>query len=627
MIATVLVVGGATFCSAYYFLLKGFDEQAENGVGLTAIAVQKTIEDAQERVRQDALSFSTRPDVAEAIEKRDEKRLQEISKALMTDNGLDVVTVADSKGNVVARGHSKKTGDSVANQLNVRKALAGEVSGGIEEGTVVKFSIRAGAPVKKDGRIIGTITPGIDLTATNTFVDNMKQRFNVECTIFKSNERVSTTLEENGKRLVGTSMEDPEIIETVLRNGRKLLKKASMAGTAYNTAYWPLTGADGKIVGMLFIGSSRAIVERTSLAVITAVLASVLIVGLLMILIGYLLARSFVKPILNTMDRLKGIAREVSTAAGSLSSSSQQLAEGASEQAASIEETSSSLEELASMTKQNADHAIQANRLMTGTEESVSRASNSMERLTASMGEITRASDETSKIIKTIDEIAFQTNLLALNAAVEAARAGEAGAGFAVVADEVRNLAMRASEAAKNTASLIDGTVKRVKEGSELVAITDGEFREVAGSVSKSSDLVGEISAASKEQAQGIEQVNRAVGEMDKVVQQNAANAEESASASEEMNAQAEHLQQFVVDLLGLFGGKRDRQGLHAERNPEPSGPRKILTRAPEKPATALASRTARTNGRANGKEHPLFSEKASQERHLSRPDKDTSLF
>jgi methyl-accepting chemotaxis protein len=181
-----------------------------------------------------------------------------------------------------------------------------------------------------------------------------------------------------------------------------------------------------------------------------------------------------------------------------------------------------------------------------------------MGELTHSMEEISKASEETSKIIKTIDEIAFQTNLLALNAAVEAARAGEAGAGFAVVADEVRNLAMRAAEAARNTADLIEGTVKKVKDGGDLVATTNEAFAEVAQSAAKVGELVGEIAAASNEQAQGIGQVNTAVAEMDKVVQQNAANAEESASASEEMSAQAEQMKGYVEELVALVGSSKN---------------------------------------------------------------------
>ena len=112
-------------------------------------------------------------------------------------------------------------------------------------------------------------------------------------------------------------------------------------------------------------------------------------------------------------------------------------------------------------------------------------AADSMGRLMEFMHEISTASDKTQKIIKTIDEIAFQTNLLALNAAVEAARAGEAGAGFAVVADEVRNLAMRAAEAAKNTAALIEGNVKMIQTGADLAKSMSGEFSEVASSVTK----------------------------------------------------------------------------------------------------------------------------------------------
>ncbi|MGV8074570.1 MAG: methyl-accepting chemotaxis protein [Syntrophobacteraceae bacterium] len=286
----------------------------------------------------------------------------------------------------------------------------------------------------------------------------------------------------------------------------------------------------------------------------------IIVAGILLsVCLGVLSTLSITRPINRIIAGMTAGAQQVATASGQVSSASQQLAHGASEQAASIEETSASLEEMASMTKQNAGNATQANTLMGETSRVVALASQSMDQLTSSMNEISMASEETSKIIKTIDEIAFQTNLLALNAAVEAARAGEAGAGFAVVADEVRNLAMRAAEAAKNTANLLEGTVKKVKEGSVLVQKTGSEFSQVTASSSKMSELVGEITAASNEQSQGIEQINKAVSEMDKVVQENASNAEESASASEEMTAQAKKMKVYVEELVAVLGGSNGK--------------------------------------------------------------------
>ena len=271
-------------------------------------------------------------------------------------------------------------------------------------------------------------------------------------------------------------------------------------------------------------------------------------------IISFFISKSISRLLSNTIDGLNEASDQIASGSNQVAASSQSLAEGASEQAASIEETSSSLEEMSAMTNQNADNARQADNLMKAANQVVHQANDSMTELTHSMDEISKASAETSKIIKTIDEIAFQTNLLALNAAVEAARAGAAGSGFAVVADEVRNLAMRAADAAKTTAELIETTVNKTCDGTDLVNKTNDAFGEVAQSAAKVGGLVGEIAAASGEQSQGIGQVNCAVTEMDKVVQQNAANAEESAAASEELNAQAAQMRTMIDGLITLVG-------------------------------------------------------------------------
>ena len=324
--------------------------------------------------------------------------------------------------------------------------------------------------------------------------------------------------------------------------------------------------AGGEMIAMLdgvVQGAQNAMQEAQSQAVATTRASQIQMVtgvtaGLFLALVlGFVITRSITKPVNRIIAGLNSSADQVAAASAQVSSSSQQLAEGSSEQAAAVQETSSSLEEMAATTRLNADHAGQANRMMKEASQVVQQADRSMDALRRSMNDISTASEETQKIVKTIDEIAFQTNLLALNAAVEAARAGEAGAGFAVVADEVRNLALRAADAAKNTAGLIDATVKKVKDGSAMVGQTNDAFRQVAESARKAEDLVGEIANTSGEQARGIEQVSTAVSEMGRVTQQNAANAEESASASEELSAQAEEMRSMVEDLVMLVKGRR----------------------------------------------------------------------
>ncbi len=318
------------------------------------------------------------------------------------------------------------------------------------------------------------------------------------------------------------------------------------------------------------------------------------------VLLAALITKSIVSALKQVIEGLSDGSEQTTSASGQVAASSQSLAEGASEQAASIEEITSSVEEISSMVKnsagatqqvaemsaQNTANAREANSLMTESAQLVDRGQQSMGRLSTAVDEIKGSSEQTAKIIKTIDEIAFQTNLLALNAAVEAARAGDAGKGFAVVAEEVRNLAARSAEAARNTASLIEQSLKNADNGVTVASETAEALTAITESSQKVATLIGEISAASEEQtrlvqevseasgeqAKGVEQISSSVAQMDKVTQANAATAEESASAAEELSSQAEELNRMVGDLQAMVT-KKAREERHRRSKYAPTDP------------------------------------------------------
>ena len=255
-----------------------------------------------------------------------------------------------------------------------------------------------------------------------------------------------------------------------------------------------------------------------------------------------------------TMAEIKTSAKEVNAGAEQVSSGAQGLSQGATEQASSIEELSATVNDISEHIKKTAENTRLANTEAQNAGKEVSHSDKQMQQMKAAMENINQKSGEISKIIKTIDDIAFQTNILALNAAIEAARAGVAGKGFAVVADEVGNLAQKSANAAKDTTMLIEETLQAVEQGTVLADSTAESLQRVVTGASKVTELVNQIAEASVEQSRAVEQVSTGIDQISSVVQSNTATAEESAAASEELSGQAN----ILNELVGRFQLKED---------------------------------------------------------------------
>ncbi|MBN2332674.1 MAG: methyl-accepting chemotaxis protein [Deltaproteobacteria bacterium] len=418
-----------------------------------------------------------------------------------------------------------------------------------------------GSPVKKSGKTIGIIALRLNIDTINKIMGQREGMGETGETYLVGADRLmrSDSYRKPDTYSVRASFANPD--QGMVTTDACQAALAGITGeqitTSYDStttlaAFTPVTLGDMTWALVAEIEKNEAFIAVDRLTWMIGIIALICLAAI--VIISLLITRSITKPINLTIDGLSESANRVAHAATEVASASAQLLDGASDQAASLEETSSSMEVLSTMTSNNTKHAQEANALAGQANHVIEQANQSMKILITSMTEISQASAETSKIIKSIDDIAFQTNLLALNAAVEAARAGEAGAGFAVVADEVRNLARRSAEASRNTAELIEDTVTRINGGVTLVHTTDQEFSKGVERSAAIGTLVGEITTASLEQDRGISQINEVLAGIDQISQKNVGLAETSSQAAKEMNSLAAQLQEFVEQLIAVTG-------------------------------------------------------------------------
>ena len=257
---------------------------------------------------------------------------------------------------------------------------------------------------------------------------------------------------------------------------------------------------------------------------------------------------------LNALSNISDAGSQVTISSSQVASASQALAQGSTEQASAIEEITASIDEIAEKTKRNAEEANEAAGLVVRAIEDVKHGNEQMHDMMTAMQEINKSSESISKIIKTIDDIAFQTNILALNAAVEAARAGEAGKGFAVVAEEVRSLAAKSASAAAETAELIEDSINKVNSGSKIADDTAKALEAITNVVQQSEVIINGIAESSNYQATAVAQIEQAITQVSQVVQTNSATSEQCAAASEELSNQASRMRE-MLSIYNLGNG------------------------------------------------------------------------
>jgi methyl-accepting chemotaxis protein len=584
VLVPLLIVGWLAASKSSDALRAGATDQssivAKNLSEMVNIALQGELKVASEwSVKSTVIEAATRASKGE--DKFEEVRGDLVRTVKKVGKDYEVIAITDKNGLIVVDGvDGKAKGLNVGDRDYFKEAKAGRAN----IGAVTKSRL--------SGKPIVPIAAPIH-TGSGEFVGVFMSILNIDFMVEKLAEiKLGKTgyafmMDKTGLVIAHPKKEHILELNLTKQKGMEDITGKMMAGQA-GTEHYVFNGV-AKIAGyapVVLTGWSVGVTqdEKEFLGAAHTIRDVILIIGIIFLAVTVLLvilfSRSISKPIDRAVQGLNDASEQVAAASHQVAQSSQSLAEGASESASSLEETSASLEEMTAMTKNNSDHASEANALMGSAKSIIDKVDKHMSEMAVAITEITKTSEETGKIIKTIDEIAFQTNLLALNAAVEAARAGEAGAGFAVVADEVRSLALRAAEAAKTTNSLIENTVKSIRNGNELTRLTQEAFSENIDISAKVGQLVNEIAAACSEQAQGIDQISKAMSELDKVTQQNAANAEESASASEEMTAQANQMKSIVVEMRDLIHGANGNGHHEFRRNEIAAAPARGLKKA-----------------------------------------------
>jgi len=462
VMASVLVSGASALVASYYSVGDGFEESFTEAIG----SDQKVIQDRVDRMLADytglAQSQAVRPNVINGVATADSALLKKLGKDLMQTGQTDFIVFVDDKGTVLSRGHDDTAGDSIANQQCVQKALAGSTCNTFEPGKVVKISLRAAAPVKKDGKIIGAVVVGMNVSKDDAFVDSVKKILDVETTIFYGNVRESTTIMADGKRVVGTTMDNKAVTDAVLGRKEVYVLKLPLFGKPYMAVYWPFFDAEGKAVGMFFLGKNMSVVAASQRTVFLHILWVCLAAMAFLAMVGFFASKKFTKPVL----LLAAFARKVE--AGDYSSTLDVKAND------EIGDLAISMGNMVAALK---DKIVEVEKALQKAAQETEKAQQAMDEAQAAKDEAERAKAEgmlhaagklegVVRVVNTAsEELTARIDQSSRGAENQAQRVGETATAMEEMNATVLEVAKNASQAAETS----DAAKKKAEEGASVV--------------------------------------------------------------------------------------------------------------------------------------------------------------
>jgi methyl-accepting chemotaxis protein len=495
VVGAVMLTSFSMFLVSSYYSGKAFDAEARSTITQLRQIVEKEIDSRRQVLDAATLALAQNTDVIDACARKDAKALKALMRKHLEIHKVDSVLATDEAGVILARGHADKAGDSALTIQTIASAVKGKALSGLERGNLIKFALRAAHPVMKDGAIVGTVAIG-DSLSTDGFVDGIKSITGLEVTIFDMDTRVSTTVVRDGKRIVGTKMDNPKVMETVLQKGEVFHDNNVVAGNAYETAYWPIKDVGGKIQGMFFVGKDRKTLEQAKTDTRWSMLLAAVALSLALAACGVAFSRSISAPLSRTAEFAMTVANgrldhqlDVRRAdeIGNLADSLRHMVENLKRMIAESEQKSREAEHLAGeasrATKLAEDALERADRAK---REGLLQAAGKLERM---VGVITSAAQELNA---QVEQSRNGTHHQSKRVAETATAMEEMNATVLEVAKNA-GLAAETSESARKNAAHGAEVVAQAVAGIGQVRQTSESLKQDMGALGKQAEGIGNI--------------------------------------------------------------------------------------------------------------------------------------